>query len=195
MGAGRGHRPGTAAVIAEWVAALSVVALWLVLTAFYISWRASRLDRLHTRVETAGAALEAALARRHTVAVEMAGAPWLDPASRLLLGGAAAQARETRHVENRGAAELAESALSRTLRIVLAEANQDLSAPEAGEELAAAAAAGRRVHFARRFYNDAVAATREARSRRLVRTLGLAGSAALPEFFEMDDEPPPMPQP
>jgi hypothetical protein len=182
-------------VIAEWVAAVSVAVLWLVLAAFYISWRAGRLDRLHTRVETAGAALEAALARRHTAVVKLAGAPWLDPASRLLLASAAAQAREAQQLGDRGAGELAESALSRTLRAVVEEVRREATTPEAREELGEATAEGRRVHFARRFYNDAVAATREARSRRLVRTLHLAGGAALPEFFEMDDEPPPRPRP
>ena len=41
--------------------------------------------------------------------------------------------------------------------------------------------------LARRFYNDAVAVTRDARRRWLVRVLGLAGGAPLPEFFEIDD--------
>ena len=41
--------------------------------------------------------------------------------------------------------------------------------------------------MARKFYNNAVAATREARRKPLVRVLRLAGSAGLPEFFEMDD--------
>ncbi len=41
--------------------------------------------------------------------------------------------------------------------------------------------------LARKFYNDAVAATRAARRRWLVRLLRLAGGAPLPEFFEIDD--------
>jgi hypothetical protein len=43
------------------------------------------------------------------------------------------------------------------------------------------------VFLARRFYNDAVAVTRAARRRWLVRMLRLAGGAPLPEFFEIDD--------
>ena len=41
--------------------------------------------------------------------------------------------------------------------------------------------------LARRFYNDAVAVTRAARRRWLVRLLRLAGGAPRPEFFEIDD--------
>ncbi len=41
--------------------------------------------------------------------------------------------------------------------------------------------------MARTFYNNAVAVTREARRKPLVRALRLAGNAGLPEFFDMDD--------
>ncbi|WP_285759570.1 hypothetical protein [Nocardiopsis ansamitocini] len=151
---------------------------------FYLSWRATRLDRLHTRFETASAALDAALARRGAVVGELAGAALLEPASNVLLADAAAQARRARGQADR---ELAESNLSRTLRVVLAEA--DLSDEGTGL-LAEVHAAAKRVYIARRFYNDAVAATHVARSSRLVRVLRLAGRAELPDYFEMDDESP-----
>ena len=57
----------------------------------------------------------------------------------------------------------------------------------ADELLAELEAAAHQVFLARKFYNDAVAATLAARRRWLVRVLGLAGGAALPEFFEIDD--------
>ena len=47
--------------------------------------------------------------------------------------------------------------------------------------------AAHQVFLARKFYNDAVAATRDARRRPLVRLLRLAGGAPLPEFFEIED--------
>jgi hypothetical protein len=47
--------------------------------------------------------------------------------------------------------------------------------------------AAHQVFLARKFYNDAVAATQAARRRWLARVLGLAGGAPLPAFFEMDD--------
>ena len=53
--------------------------------------------------------------------------------------------------------------------------------------LAEVEAAAHQVFVARKFYNNAVAVTREARRKPLVRLLRLAGNAGLPEFFEMDD--------
>ena len=41
-----------------------LVILVLVLSGFWVSWRASRLDRLHNRVESASTALDLALVRR-----------------------------------------------------------------------------------------------------------------------------------
>jgi len=40
---------------------------------------------------------------------------------------------------------------------------------------------------ARKFYNDLVAVTRDARRRPLARVLHLSGRAKAPVFFEMDD--------
>ncbi|UOE22025.1 hypothetical protein NI17_012900 [Thermobifida halotolerans] len=164
---------------------LAVVSTLLVLLAvsFYLSWRATRLDRLHTRLETAQAALDAALARRGAVAGELAVSGVLGPAAGMLLSDAAARARRA---EERADRELAESNLSQVLRAVLAE-----TPPGSGGDLVAEAhAAARRVHIARRFYNDTVTAIHTARSSRLVGVLHLAGHARLPAYFEMDDEPP-----
>jgi hypothetical protein len=55
------------------------------------------------------------------------------------------------------------------------------------ELLAEIEAAAHQVFLARKFYNDVVAATREARQRPLARVLRLSGRARAPEFFEMDD--------
>ncbi|QBI55120.1 hypothetical protein [Streptomonospora litoralis] len=177
----------------DWISAVALVVAALVLLSAYVSWRAGRLDRLHTRVETAHAALDAALLRRGAVVLELAASPALEPASAVLLGEAAAQARRA-HGEGRGARELAESNLSRALRAVVDEpgfAEELTRADGANEDVfSAVEAAAKRVMLARRFYNDAVAGIREARSRRLVRLLRLAGSAPVPEFFDMDDEPP-----
>ena len=77
------------------------VSVWLssgllvaVLLAFYISWRATRLDRLHARVETATAALDGALLRRCAAVLELATSGLLDPASVVLLADAEKQARQ-----------------------------------------------------------------------------------------------------
>ncbi|TDD38889.1 hypothetical protein E1287_04945 [Actinomadura sp. KC06] len=159
------------------------------LIAVYVSWRATRLDRLHVRVETARAALDAALVRRAAAALELAASRLLDPAASLVLATAAHEAR-TADADNR---EFAESDLSRALRAVVDQPEfvGTLTARGAGEavldELSSSAA---KVAYARRFYNDAVAQARIARRKPLIRILPLAGRAPLPDFFEIDDDPP-----
>src|ERR1700729_3388220 len=77
----------------------------------YISWRAGRLDRLHARLEAARFALDAALVRRSSVALELASSGLLDPATSVLLAGAAHDARSAQL-----AREMPESDLTRALR-------------------------------------------------------------------------------
>jgi hypothetical protein len=156
-----------------------------ILVGVYVSWRAGRLDRLHARVETARAALDAALVRRSAVALELAACGLLDPATSMLLAGAAHDARAAG-----GPNELAESDLTRALRAALGQPGFRAALAERGrgdELLAELEAAAHQVFLARKFYNDAVAVTRAARRRWLVRVLRLAGGAPLPEFFEIDD--------
>ena len=162
-----------------------IVLVTVAMTGVYVSWRAGRLDRLHTRLETARASLDAALVRRSSVALELASSGMLDPASSLLLADLAHNARsaQTRR-------ELAESELTRTLRTVLSQPDfrayldgRD-GADELLEELESTA---HQVFLARKFYNDAVATTIAARGRWLARVLRLAGGAPMPDFFEIDD--------
>src|SRR5260370_36073970 len=72
------------------VLAVLAVVLW----SFYVSWRASRLDRLHNRVEAAHTALDLALVRRASAASELASSGLLDPSASLLLGDAVRPVRE-----------------------------------------------------------------------------------------------------
>jgi hypothetical protein len=162
-----------------------IIVAVVILAGVYVSWRAGRLDRLHARVETARAALDAALVRRSSVALELAACGLLDPATSLLLAGAAHDARAGGELN-----ELAESDLTRALRAALGQPGFRAALADLGrgdELLAELEAAAHQVFLARRFYNDAVAVTRAARRRWLVRVLRLAGGAPLPEFFEIDD--------
>lgn len=156
-----------------------------ILVGVYVSWRAGRLDRLHARVDGARAALDAALVRRSSVALELAACGLLDPATSLLLAGAAHDARAAGEPTER-----AESDLTRALRASVGQPGfrAALAARGRGDELLAELEeAAHQVFLARRFYNDAVAVTLSARRRWLVRLLRLAGGAPLPEFFEIDD--------
>ncbi|EFL21837.1 MULTISPECIES: hypothetical protein [Streptomyces] len=165
------------------------VAVALVVVAVYLSWTAGRLDRLHSRLDAARAALDAQLLRRASITQELGTAGVLDPASSMVLYQAAHAARQAEE-EHR---EVAESELSQALRAVFEEPAQVEAVREAPggeaalEELAEAV---RRVPMARRFHNDAVRAARALRRHRKVRWFRLAGHAPFPLAFEMDDEPP-----
>jgi hypothetical protein len=164
------------------VLAVLAVVLW----GFYVSWRASRLDRLHNRVEAARTALDLALVRRAAAASELASSGLLDPAASLLLADAVRRVREV------GAAErdLAESDLTRALRATVGDpvVRKELAGDDGAAELVAEVeAAAQQVFIARKFYNDLAGRTVYARRRPLARVLRLAGSAKLPEFFDMDD--------
>jgi hypothetical protein len=166
------------------IVVLSVLAL--VLFGFWVSWRASRLDRLHNRVEAAHTALDLTLVRRASAASELASSGVLDPATSLLLADAVRRARQAGQDER----DLAESDLTRALRATVSEPGfrkelaENVGATELVDEVEAAA---HQVFIARKFYNDVAGRTIDDRRRPLARVLHLAGSAEQPEFFDMDD--------
>lgn len=173
-----GHVAGSVVITILVVVAVAIVGV-------YVSWRAGRLDRLHARVDGARASLDAALLRRSSVALELASSGLLDPATSLLLATAAHDARSAD-----GGQELPESDLTRALRAVFGQPDfrSSLAGRDGAEELLTELeSAAHRVFLARKFYNDAVGATRAARRRPLPRMLRLAGRAPLPEFFEIED--------
>ena len=207
-----------------------IVVVVVAILGVYVSWRAGRLDRLHARLEARRAALDVALVRRSSVALELASSGLLDPATSLLLASAAHDARSAQnsrgweggHGEGGGhgqgdgqgqgegqgqkagqraepgqgrddgknGQELPESDLTRALRAVFGQPGfrSSLDGTEGADELLSELeGAAHQVFLARKFYNDAVAATRAARRTPLVRLLRLAGGASLPEFFEIED--------
>jgi hypothetical protein len=178
-----------------------VVVVVVAMVGVYVSWRAGRLDRLHARLEAARAALDVALVRRSSVALEFASSGLLDPATSLLLASVAHDARSAPNGPGReggqedgqgreGGQELPESDLTRALRAVFGQPGfrASLNGTEGADELLTELeSAAHQVFLARKFYNDAVAATVAARRRPLVRLLRLAGGAPLPEFFEIED--------
>jgi hypothetical protein len=165
------------------------IAVAVVAVGIYLSWTAGRLDRLHTRIDTARASLDAQLVRRASVAIELATSGLLDPAASIVLYEAAHAARQSEDEQR----EVAESELSQALRAVFAESDQVEAlrqAPGGAEAVADLTAGVRRVPMARRFHNEAVRAARAVRRHRLVRYFRLAGHAPFPLTFEMDDAPP-----
>ena len=167
------------------IADIAIVIAAALFIGVYVSWRAGRIDRLHTRVDMAQAALDASLVRRSSVALELATSGLLDPATSLLLAAAVHGTRDGDRPH-----DLAESDLTRALRAAFSQPDfrASLNGKEGADELLAEVeAAAHQVFLARKFYNDVVAATREARQRPLARVLRLSGRARAPEFFEMDD--------
>ncbi len=167
-----------------------LVLVVLVLSAMLLSWTAGRLDRLHHRVEKAGAVLDSALLRRSAAAAELAAAEVLDPAESLLLLEAAHAARTAPGDER----EPHESRLSQSLVAVLsdpdevAELRRSTQVAELLDELGLAC---RSVELSRRFHNDLVASARGLRQRRLVRWFRLAGRSRPPRTVDLDDSWPP----
>ena len=169
-----------------WTAVLVAV---LAVAGWYLLFSATRLDRLHARVEGARSALDAQLVRRASVSLQLALSGLLDPATSLLVADAAHVARDAAEPDR----ELAESHLTQALHAAMQEPGvvEALEDDPAGHELVAElAAVSKRVELARRFHNDAVRAARVVRRKRVVRYLRLAGHAPWPPTFEMDDTPP-----
>ena len=154
-----------------------VLAVLLLVAALRLWLTANRLDRLHVRTEAAWSALEGALARRIVATRAVAAAGGLDhPQSDQLrrLADVADHADRAHRAD-------AENDLSRALSTIPAA-----SEPELAAELADAA---ERVVLARRFYNDAVRDTRALRAVLFTRVFGLAGRAAMPDYFEIAEYP------
>ncbi len=179
---------------------LLLLALAIVLAiAWYLSYAAARLDRLHSKVEGAMSALDAQLVRRAEASVELANSGLLDPASAMILLDAAAAAAE-RQVEHPinddpldglhfAGREEVESDLTWALDAAI-DADLTASDEEAEAAVARVEAAALRVQLSRRFLNDAVDEVRRVRQKRVVRWFRLAGHAALPEPVIFDDDLP-----
>lgn len=161
---------------------------------------AQRIDRLHRRVISSRSVLEGQLVKRAEAAAELARTDALDPASTLIVGeaawNAAVQAPRlvsgTSDLAQTGAERgLVESELTMALRAALGD-EEDLEAlrgrPETAAALEGLEQACYRTQLARRFHNDAVVATQRLRQNPVVPLLRLAGRAAMPVTFEMDDE-------
>ena len=126
----------------------------------YVSWRAGWIDRLHTRVDMARAALDVTLLRRSSVALELATSGILDPATaaagrsgaRCSQGGAEGMGPPGQDTDR--PRDLAESDLTRALRAAFSQPDfrASLIGKEGADELLAEVeAAAHQVFLARKF--------------------------------------------
>lgn len=160
----------------------SLVVLFIIaIFAWYLSFLATRLDRLHHRVETSWANLDSLLQRRAAIAIEIARSEIADPASSLLLTFAAHQAREA-SIRDRSQAE---TGLSGALGILLATSTnvQNLAEQDLLRELSEL---NEKIKVAIALHVESVDRTRLIRSKWVIRTFRLAGRAPLPVTYEFE---------
>jgi hypothetical protein len=155
----------------------------ILLFVWYLTFLATRLDRLHHRVETSWANLDGLLQRRAAIALEIARSEIADPASAMLLTAAAYQARES-SIENRSASE---SGLSGALGLLLAD-GQSSERPAEIVLLRELSELTDKVRIAISLHVDAVARTHLVRGKFIVRLFRLAGTAPLPITYEFESD-------
>ncbi len=155
----------------------------LLLGIWYLTFSATRLDRLHHRVETSWANLDALLQKRAAIALEIAHSDLADPASSMLLTAAAYQARDA-DIKNRS---MAESGLSGALGLIISDglAHATVSEQALLQELSALTA---KIRVAISIHTDAVSSTVMVRSKLVVKTFRLAGTAPLPVTYEFESD-------
>ena len=160
----------------------SLAVLFIVsLFAWYLSFLATRLDRLHHRVETSWANLDGLLQRRAAIAIEIARSEISDPASSLLLTFAAHQAREA-SVKDRSQAEVG---LSGALGILL-ETSTGVQGKVEEDLLRELAELNEKIKVATSLHVESVNRTRLIRSKPIIRLFRLAGRAPLPVTYEFE---------
>jgi hypothetical protein len=165
--------------MANWV----ISAFALLISLWYLSFTATRLDRLHHRVETSWANLDVLLQKRAAVALEIAHSDIADPASSMLLTGAAYQARDA-DIKNRSQAE---SGLSGALGLLL-EDSQHLATAADNVLLTELSALTDKIRVAIAIHTDAVGRTQMVRRKVIVRIFRLAGTAPLPITYEFESD-------
>lgn len=160
-----------------------IVGVFILVFVWYLTFLATRLDRLHHRVETSWANLDGLLQRRAAVALEISRSEIADPASAMLLTAAAYQAREA-NIENRS---VAESGLSGALGLLLAD-GQSSQRPAEVVLLRELSQLTDKVRIAIALHVDAVTRTHLVRRKLIVRIFRLAGTAPLPITYEFESD-------
>lgn len=165
--------------MSEFVVALFLIAFF----AWYLSYSATRLDRLHHRVETSWANLDGLLQRRAAIAIEIARSDISDPASSLLLTFAAHQAREA-SVRDRSQAE---TGLTGALGILI-ESSTSISGPIEQDLIRELKELTEKIKMAVSMHVDAVTRTQMVRKKWFMRFFRLAGNAPEPVTYEFEGD-------
>ena len=157
------------------------VPLFVLIMIWYLTFSATRLDRLHHRAETSWANLDAILQRRAALASDIAHLPKIDPATNLLLTAAAHQARDADIAER----SEAESGLTGALALLRDDDEIVRSYSEIFRELDTLT---ERLRIAIAIHVEAVSAARSRREKLIYRIFRLAGHAPLPVKYAFEDD-------
>jgi hypothetical protein len=160
-----------------WVLTIFLIIFFI----WYLTFLARRLDRLHQRVDNTWANLDVLLQKRAAVALEIAHSDIADPASSMLLTGAAYQARDAA-IQNRSTAE---SGLSGALGLLL-EDSRHLTTAADSQLLTELSVLTDKIRVAIALHTDAVNRSQMLRSKFVVKSFRLAGSAPLPVTYEFE---------
>lgn len=160
-----------------WVLTIFLIIFFI----WYLTFLARRLDRLHQRVDNTWANLDVLLQKRAAVALEIAHSDIADPASSMLLTGAAYQARDAA-IQNRSTAE---SGLSGALGLLL-EDSRHLTTAADSQLLTELSALTDKIRVAIALHTDAVNRSQMLRCKFVVKSFRLAGSAPLPVTYEFE---------
>ena len=158
--------------------------LVLLLFIWYLSFTASRLDRLHHRVETSWEHLDALLQRRAALALEISHQSDLDPATDLLLTQSAYVSREEAILDRNDA----ERSLSESLKFLQESAKNgevSISVPLIGELTILT----EKITLAIAIHLEVVHSVARLRSQFIYRLFHLAGKAKLPRIYTFEEEP------
>lgn len=157
--------------------------LLIVLIGWYLFFLASRLDRLHHRVETSWATLDSLLQQRAALAQEIVQESDLDPATAYLISTSATSARYA-NLSDRSAAE---SVLSESLKLVIdAARSNSLQLPT--DLLVELSDITSKIKLAINIHLESVNATRNVRQKPVIRLFRLAGKAPLPVKYAFEND-------
>jgi hypothetical protein len=160
-----------------------LVVLVVLLFIWYLSFTASRLDRLHHRVETSWEHLDALLQRRAALALEISHQSDLDPATDLLLTQSAYVSREEAIIDRNDA----ERSLSESLKFLRESAKNDEVSISVSllDELTNLT---EKITLAISIHLEVVRSVGRLRSRFIYRMFHLAGKAKLPPIYSFEEE-------
>ncbi|NBU57744.1 MAG: hypothetical protein EBS25_04645 [Actinobacteria bacterium] len=160
-----------------------ILVIVIALFGWYLSFSATRLDRLHHRVETSWANLDGLLQRRAAVAIEIARSEISDPASSMLLTFAAHQARDA-NLRNRSQAE---TGLSGALAILLENA-EGVTTSNEQELINELRDLTEKIKMAISMHVESVNRTHMVRNKWVFKTFRLAGHAPEPIVYEFEGD-------